>query len=155
MLFLYPSISIWKSLKKYFCISSLIIFPLLSFQSVFTFISVGNLCTSPHPHPHTVDICGASLHSICLLPSPSFVSVIFNQLKTCTCTFVAWRPQKRRRRAEEQRKCVTGPKPDKGVGNTDCQQSVYTHAQKQKQKAHKLELEWGEGATQGTTPEAF
>lgn len=53
---------------------------------------------------------------------------------------------KREGEEEEQRKCVTGPKTEKGVGNTDCQQSVYTHARKQ--KAHKLELEWGEGDTQ-------
>lgn len=46
---------------------------------------------------------------------------------------------------EEQRKCVKGPKPEKGVANTGCQQSVYTHAHKQ--NAHKLELELGVGAT--------
>lgn len=46
---------------------------------------------------------------------------------------------------EEQRKCVKGPKPEKGVANTGCQQSAYTHAHKQ--KAHKLELELVEGAT--------
>lgn len=46
---------------------------------------------------------------------------------------------------EEQRKCVKGPKPEKGVVNTGCQQSVYTRVHTQ--KAHKLELALGKGAT--------